>query len=49
MQIKQIVLLIGALIDTYFYANKRLFSYLSMLRLFRLLQSSTDASGIAIW
>lgn len=33
MQIKQIVLLIGALIDTYFYANKHLFSYLSILRL----------------
>lgn len=32
MLIKQILLLIGALIDTYFYANKLMFSYLSILK-----------------
>lgn len=32
MLIKQIVCLIGALIDTHFYANKIIFSYLSILK-----------------
>lgn len=32
MLIKQIVLLTGALFDTYFYANKLIFSYLSVLK-----------------
>lgn len=31
MLIRQIVLLTGALFDTYFYANKLIFSYLSVL------------------
>lgn len=32
MLIKQVVLLTGVLFDTYFYANKLIFSYLSTLK-----------------